>query len=426
MLPLILVACASPALKQTSADIDRLQTQINAQPQVAPSGGALDPVELVAFADRRGHDVLKARLQRADAELALDETRSRRFPRISIEARDFVTYDRRNGMSDSANVVLGVNWDIAYALLGLDRRSVEIAENLIPVQYQLSYRNALGALLAAYGSLSEMDFERRHTLLEADALSCQAKSMRAEQQLGTVSKAERDAVTARISAFRSEAEAMALAMETEESKVLALAGLAAGSQKVAATRPVLPALARLPAASAENGDMCFADSGSQTLENLLVEAAGAQLDLARKSRYTKLAAALPTFMSEDGGLSLQFLVGYVLPLIDQGDSLRLTDRARIRLLETILAARENRRAFLNRYNETVLGSASARRALASADASIASARAVLSSVPEAERCAAEVVLSRARLERAEAIFSLEMAKARQKLMCAPLSEPEPT
>ena len=85
--------------------------------------------------------------------------------------------------------------------------------------------------------------------------------------------------------------------------------------------------------------------GQPDTENLLVEAAAAQLDLARKSRYTKLAAALPTFMSEDGGLSLQFLVGYVLPLIDQGDSLRLTDRARIRLLETILAARENRRAF---------------------------------------------------------------------------------
>ena len=198
---------------------------------MAPSGGALDPVELVAFADRRGHDVLKARLQRADAELALDETRSRRFPRISIEARDFVTYDRRNGHERQRQC--GARGQLGCRLRPARSRQAErrIAENLIPVQYQLSYRNALGGLLAAYGSLSEMDFERRHTLLEADALSCQAKSMRAEQQLGTVSRAERDAVTARISAFRSEAETMALAMETEESKVLALAGLVAGAKR---------------------------------------------------------------------------------------------------------------------------------------------------------------------------------------------------
>ncbi len=421
-LPLVLAACASPALKQTSADIDALQRQIDAPSPLSASEGPLGPVELVASADRRGHDVMKARLKRAEAELALDETRSRRFPRISVEARDFVTYDRRNGVTDNANVVLGVNWDIAYALLGLDSRNIAIAEELIPVQYQLSYRNALGALLAAYASLSEMDFKRRHTLLEADALSCQAKSMRAEQKLGTVSVAEVDAMNARIAAVRSEADAIAMAMEAEESKVMALAGLKAGAQPVAASRSVLPALAGLPKSVAENGESCFSASGSQALENLLVEAAGAQLDLARKSRFTKLTAALPTFMSEDGGLSLQFLVGYVLPLIDQGDSLRLTDRARIRLLETILAARENHREFLNRYNETVLNTAGARRALASADAAIATARTSLSAAPDAEQCAAETALSKARLERAEALFAIEMARARQTLMCAPLPE----
>ncbi|WP_165972694.1 hypothetical protein [Martelella mediterranea] len=49
-------------------------------------------------------------------------------------------------------------------------------------------------------------------------------------------------------------------------------------------------------------------------------------------------------MSQNGGLSFQFLVGYVLPLIDQGDRLCLTQTARLELLGTILTAKENRRA----------------------------------------------------------------------------------
>lgn len=425
-LPVALAACASPGLKQTSADIDVLQQQIDSPPPTPATETPLGPVELVAFADERGHDVLKARLKRAEAELTLDETKSRRFPRISVEARDFVTYDRRDGITDNANVVLGVNWDIAYALLGLDSKNIAVAEKLIPVQYQLAYRNALASLLSAYGALSEMDFKRRRALLEADALSCQARTMRVEQKLGTISEAELDAMTAKISAVRSEADAIAMAMVTEESKVLALAGLAVGGAEVKASRPVLPALSKLPEVSADDGEACFAQSGSQDLENLLVEAAGAQLELARKSRFTKLTAALPTFMSQDGGLSLQFLVGYVLPLIDQGDSLRITDRARLNLLQTILAARENHRAFLNRYSETLLNTAGARRALASADGAIATARASLSSAPEASRCAGEAALAEARLQREEAMFKIQMAKARQKLMCAPLPAAAPS
>ncbi|MBB4120291.1 hypothetical protein [Martelella radicis] len=417
-----LAGCASPELKATRDDIDMLAKKIDG-PVPAPAAGAtLSPEALVATASERGQDVMKAEIKRAEAELALDETKSRRLPRISAEARDYVTFQRQGGVASDANVILGVNWDIAYALLGLDKHNVEIAEKLIPVQYQIARRNALSGLLSSYASLSDLDFQRRRTLLEADKLSCQQTVMRAESQLGNVSEAELKALGQKIVAVRREVGAITAAMKAQEAKVLSLAGLGDAGYRIRPAASVLPALSALPQAADTDGDACFERSGNKILENLLVEAAGAQLDLARKSRFTKLTAALPTFMSQNGGLSFQFLVGYVLPLIDQGDAMRVTQRARLNLLNTILVAKENRQGFLNRYNDMALNAAGLAREQAQAQLAVETARTALASAPEAGRCEAEVVVRQARLAREEALFKLDLARAGRRLLCAPLDD----
>ncbi|TPW29145.1 hypothetical protein FJU08_14940 [Martelella alba] len=415
-----LVACASPALKSTRADIQVLQQTISEAPSAEP-GTELDPVQLVETARVRGQDILKARIARAGAELALDERKSRRYPRISADARSFVTYDRSGGLTASNNVILGIDWDIAYTLLGLDKHAVEIAEELIPVQYELTRRKALLALLQAYAALSEMEFSRQKAGLEADALACKADGLKAESALGNVSVAEQNSLGLQLSAARSEVTAIKAAMAIQQDKVLALAGLEGRGDKVYAGKPVYPALDFLPDPAADDGKMCFAASGNSQLEDLLVEAAGAQLDLAKKSRYTKLTAALPSFMSQTGGLSFQFLVGYVLPIIDQGDSIRLTEQARLDLLSTILTAKENRQTFLGDYQDISLKIAALQRDIAAAEPKVRAAALALESLPAAERCSGDVALAEARLERAKAVFEMSMARAAAKLLCAPLT-----
>ncbi len=419
---LALAGCASPQLRATRDDIDVLQQKIDGPVPAPVAGATLGPEELVAAAEERGQDIMKAEIKKAEAELALDETKSRRLPRISAEARDYITFDGQGGVSSDANVILGVNWDIAYALLGLDKRNIEIAEKLIPVQYQIARRSALSGMLSAYASLSDLEFQRRRTLLEADKLSCQQTAMRAESQLGNVSEAELSAMRQKIVAVSREAEAIRAAMDAERSKVLSLAGLGGSGYDIRSGVSVLPALSGLPQGGNADGDACFESSGNKILENLLVEAAGAQLDLAKKSRFTKLTAALPTFMSQNGGLSFQFLVGYVLPLIDQGDSMRMTQRARLNLLNTILVAKENRQSFLNRYNDTVLNAAALAREQAQARLSVETARTALASAPEAGRCEAEVALRQAQLEREAAAFKLSLARAGRQLLCAPIDD----
>nr|WP_272213851.1 hypothetical protein [Marinicella sp. W31]MDC2879802.1 hypothetical protein [Marinicella sp. W31] len=49
-----------------------------------------------------------------------------------------------------------------------------------------------------------------------------------------------------------------------------------------------------------------------------MEAAAAQLDIAKQSRFSRLTTSIPSFMTQTGGFNLQFLISYVLPIIDEG------------------------------------------------------------------------------------------------------------
>lgn len=422
---LALAGCASQQLQQTAQQIDLMEQELSAQPPEPPAGGTvMGPTELLVSAESAGKDFMRARISRARAMLELDKVKSARLPRISAEARQIATYtgDDLGDVAGTSNIVLGVNWDISKALLRLDQPSVEVAGRLIPVQYQIAQRTATSNLLNTYNEYTTLDFRHKNAVLKEKGLACRADDVETEVGNEEATQRELKALKAQVVAARREADAVSRLLASKRDELLGLAGLAEGGYRVAPERSVLSSLSGFGSVKSDDAEACFASSGKKRLEDLLVEASAAQLDLARQSRFTKLKTSIPSFMTQTGGLNLQFLVSYVLPLIDEGDALRMTQNARLTLMETILSARDNRRGFMNDFNALKLGIASAESDLASANAALVRAENQLQNADEAARCGETVDVEKAKTAVAAAKFKIDMLKSRLLLLCAPLSE----
>lgn len=422
---LALAGCASTQLKETAGRIDAMEQELNAPPPEAPANGkALGPAQLMTNAESRGKDFMRARISRARAMLALDEVKSQRLPRFSAEARQITTYngDDFSDVASVSNIVLGVNWDISKALLRLDQPSVKVAGRLIPVQYQIAQRNATGNLLDTYNEYTTLDFQQQNVKLKEKGLQCRADDVEVEVTLGNARPLELETLKDQVDAARREAKAVARSLNSKRDELLGLAGLAEGGYPMAPGQSVLSSLSAYPAVSSDDAEACFASSGKKRLEDLLVEASAAQLELARQSRFTKLKTSIPSFMTQTGGFNLQFLISYVLPLVDEGDALRLTQNARLTLLETILSARDNRRAFMSDFDSLKLGIAAADSDLAAANSALARAQNRLQNAEQLEQCSAAVDVEKAQAAVAAAKFKIDMLESRLRLLCAPLSE----
>ncbi|WP_319518782.1 hypothetical protein [uncultured Martelella sp.] len=419
-----LAGCASTQLKETETRIDVMEAELNAPPPVPPDDGkALGPSELLTSANSRGKDFMRARISRARSVLDLDKVKSGRYPRVSAEARQISTFNRENDEIETvSNIVLGVNWDVSRALLRLDRRTVKVAGRLIPVQYQVAQRNATRALLHTYNDYTALDFQRENVALKQKGLECRVEDMEVEVALGNSSQMELDTLRDQISAARREAMAVSRSLASKRDELLGLSGLAEGGYDVSPGRSILSALSDYPPVKTEDAEACFAVSGKKQLEDLLVEAAAAQLDIAEQSRFTRLTTSIPSFMTQTGGFNLQFLISYVLPLIDEGDGLRMTQQARLTLLDTILTARDNRRAFMSDFDSLKLGIAAAESELAAASSVLARAETLLQSADPLERCAAENDVAKARASVKSAEYKIERLKGDLRLLCAPLGE----
>ena len=420
----VLAGCASPQLKETAKRIDVMERELNTPPPAPPEDGkALGPDQLLTTANSRGRDFLRARMSRARAVLDLDDIKSGRYPRVSAEARRITTY---TGDGDDipavSNIVLGVNWDISRSLLRLDREKVKVAEALIPVQYQIAQRTATRNLINTYNDYTALDFKRQTVDLKERSLKCSVDDLEVEVALGNSSLSELDAVRDEIAAARREANEVSRAIRSKRDELLGLSGLAEGGYAVSPGRSVLTALTDYPKVTADDADVCFASSGKKALEDLLVDAASAQLDLAKQSRFTRLTTSIPSFMTQTGGFNLQFLISYVLPLIDEGDGMRMTQQARLTLLETILTARDNRRSFMSEFDSLRLEIAGAQSELAAATSALAKAENTLQNAEELERCAADTDVSKAQVSVRQAKYKIETLKAKLRLLCAPLSE----
>ncbi|WP_174803986.1 hypothetical protein [Martelella limonii] len=426
MAALTLAGCASPQLQDTTSRIDLLEQELSAPPPPIATGnaGAIGPPQLLASAESRGKDFMRARISRARAMLALDQVKSERLPRFSAEARRSSTYtgDDLANLASVSNVVLGVNWDISKALLKLDHSTVDVAGRLIPVQYQIAQKTAMSNLLSAYDAYTKVDFRRQSVALRAKGLQCRIDAEEKVDPGERRSERELAAMRDQIAAVRREEKAVVRSLNAKRDTLLGLAGLAEGGYEVEPAGSMLAALPDYRSLPTANAEACFASSGKKRLEDLLVAAADAQLGLARQSRFTKLKTSIPSFMTQAGGLNLQFLVSYVLPLIDEGDALRLTQNARLTLMETILSAQDNRRAFMNDFDTLKLSIAAADSDLAAARSSLARAEAKNGDAAPDQQCLAAVELEKAKSELAAARFKIDMLKSRLNLLCAPLSE----
>lgn len=422
---MLAAGCVSQQLEETVGRIDVMEAELNTSPPPPPKPGkTLGPEALLETAEKRGRDFLQARISRARAVLELDETKSGRYPRISAEARSVSTYTGHG--DDSAetvsNIVLGVNWDVSRALLRLDQNEVKIAGELIPVQYQIAQRNATRGLIDVYDEYTALDFKRHDVSLEKQALQCDVDGTEVEVALGNASESELDALNEQIDAAEREVLAVSRALNSKRNELLGLVGLSEGGYDVSAGRSPQEALSAYSSVGVDDADVCFDRSGQKRLENLLVEAAGAQLDRAKQSRLTKLTTSIPSFMTQTGGFNLQFLVSYVLPLVDQGDALRITQTARLALLETILTARDNRRSFMSTFDDLQVSLASAESDLAAARTARAKAESTVQNAGPTDRCTANVDLLKAQHAVKRAEYKIEVLRGKLRLLCAPLSE----
>ncbi|WP_176082570.1 hypothetical protein [Martelella sp. HB161492] len=421
---IMLSGCTSPELRDTVRQIDQMEREINAPPAPPPPDEAvLDPDRLMTTAKDRGKDFLRARISKARAVVELDAAKSGRYPRVSVTARRISYYTGDvDDITSYSNIVLGVNWDVMRALLRLDRNAVAIAGRLIPVQYQVAEHKAMTRLLSAYVDYSALDFKREDVLNDQAALACKVDDLEVEVALGNASPSELDALRGQIKAADAELEAVKQSMASGRDQLLALAGLAEGGYDVAPGQSMLPALKALPNVVTDDGAACFEHSGNRQLEDLLVAAAGAQLQLAKQSRFTKLTTSVPNFMTQTGGFNLQFLISYVLPLIDQGDSLRLTQKARLSLMETILTARDNRRDFMGDFDSLGLKLAEAESSLATARSALVHAENAVKTEEPLTACNDRVALAKAQKSVRQALFRIDGIKAELRLLCAPIVE----
>ncbi|AMM85695.1 hypothetical protein AZF01_16150 [Martelella sp. AD-3] len=419
-----LSGCASSQLKETAQRIDVMAAELEAPPPDPPEdGAALGPADLLAHANARGKDFMRARIARARAVLDLNKVKSARYPRVSAEARQISTFTGDFEAPESvSNIVLGVNWDISRALLRLDRKTVKVAGRLIPVQYQVAQRNATRELIDTYNDYTALEFQRESVSLKRKGLQCRVDDKEVEVALGNASALELETLKDEIDAARREAMAVSRSLASKRDELLGLSGLAEGGYAVAPGRSLTDALEDYPSVTSEDADACFARSGKKRLEDLLVEAAAAQLAIARQSRFTRLTTSIPSFMTQTGGFNLQFLISYVLPIIDEGDALRLTQQARLTLLDTILTARDNRRAFMSDFDSLKLGIAGAESELAAASSVLARSRTLLESADPTERCAAANDVEKARADVRAARYKIERLKADLRLLCAPPAE----
>nr|WP_272213853.1 hypothetical protein [Marinicella sp. W31]MDC2879803.1 hypothetical protein [Marinicella sp. W31] len=100
----------------------------------------------------------------------------------------------------------------------------------------------------------------------------------------------------------------------------------------------------------------------------------------------------------------------------------MTQQARLTLLDTILTARDNRRAFMSDFDSLQLEIAAGESELAAASSVLARAERLLKGVEPLEQCSAQNDVSKARRAVEAAEYRIGRLKADLQLLCAPPGE----
>jgi hypothetical protein len=357
-------------LTEATQGIDSVYAEMVAAPAES-SGTALGPRALLASAETRGPDFLSARLDEAGARLQLDERKSERAPRFALSLRRQLSARGSGFGSGVGDASIAMNWDVAAALFySDDAKSLKLAEDYLPVQASLARRQATGRLFEAYFEHEDGLLVERGLQSEIHLARCQNDNARVELDLGNISPAEMDAGRQVVMSLQQQAVVADRSIQALRREVLYRAGVAETARLAAGQNP-LEAVPRVPADLSR--EACYARSGNALRDSLLLEGAAGALRLSELQRFGRFDVLLPTEISSTGGLDLNLLISVLVPLVDQRDSERSIQRARLALLEIALAAEQNRRRFDVQLSEAEFARAQASTKLGEARNALAQA-----------------------------------------------------
>ena len=412
---LVLSACASQALLDEERKIDALAAVIEATPAPAPDG-PMTWTRLREAAEVGGPAFLQSKISETQARLDLDARRAGRRPKVSALLTARIN-GNASGASDlvAGGVRLGLDYDVAAALVGLGREDLALGEELVTLRRSLSDRSATLGLLGAYADYGQARFTTEEAELDLRALECDRESQAVDVALGTAPATVLSQTDRRRASARS---AIGLLQDDEDaarSRLLSEAGISRP-----AVVPLVPlSVAALPDAATRPA-ACYRTSGAEARDLVLSRIAELALERAEVSRFTQFSAIIPTQLDPRSGLDLDVLVNWIVPLLDQGGVKRSVQQARAELLALALSARRDRITFDQTLSE-------ARRDLAQARLAVATAQAILpeldlssaDALTDAGQCRQDLARDRRQLEERRAAFARSLAEARISTLCAP-------
>lgn len=407
---LILSACVSDQLIELEADVDNLINIVSTEPVDAVSAVAWP--ELIAHARHSGPEFLQVNLATARSQIALDARKASRYPIISAVLRSGLSADGSEGLfSTSGSVGLGFNYDIADALLSFNEESITLTAELITVEKGLQYKQAETRLLDSYYSHASAILDLEEAQLTMQEFSCAREEKETEVVLGRAApdalrvlqvQAEQHAATEQL--FRDQVQITA-------DRALSQAGYTHGGD-------VLSHLMGVPQASISSltPDKCYVESGSLRRDQLLLDLSKQALRQAELSRFTQISALLPTQINTSAGLNLDFIINWIIPIIDQGTTRRKIASAQLDLLAIALSAREVRLK-----SEALFLQVRTELAGAQLGAARIATRPAIEVLPESasriEICLSRLEVSKVQLERRRIALRLSQATARLATAC---------
>lgn len=410
LLGLALAGCSNPLLDSATQNLDDAYEMIVSGPADDP-GRPLGPEALISFARQGGPDFIDVQLKEAAAQLELDQRKSERFPRLSTAFRNQVTVQSDGSFTSRRDASVALDWDLVDALFFADEEGLALAETFLPIQSEIAMLDATNRLFQSYFAHEEVLLEKRALQARIEASACRAEALRLERDLGLASQASVEAVESATQTLRRQLDVVNRSVRTARLDVLYLAGVAQTAQVAINVNPA-DALPLVPASISE--ETCYAKSGHALRDALLMKGAQGALARAELQRYGNFDLRLPARLTPDSGLDLNVLMSVLIPIIDQSDSERSIQSARLALLELAIGADRSRRSFATQLGE-------ARLARAKALSRLSEIRAV-ASLSENEGDSCEAVSGRVdiKLDVARATLALQQAETAIAVLCTPL------
>lgn len=406
----VLTGCSRPLLVEATAAIDATYEEIVAGPADDP-GQPLDPSALLAVAQIKGPDFLRAQLDEADARLQLDDRKANRAARFALSLRRETALRDGGFALGAGDASVAMNWDIAAVLFSAsDAESLQIAEDFLPVQAVLARTEATGRLFDAYFQHEDALTIKRGLQSDIRLANCQSDNALIELELGNISAAEMQLSRQIVAGLQAQSAVVDRSIQSLRREVLYRAGVAETARLAAGRNPV-SAVATVPRNLSQ--EMCYVRSGNAVRDRLLLEGAVSALRLAQLQRFGRIDTLLPTAISPESGLNLSLLVSVLVPLVDQGDGEREVQSARRTLLALALAAEQNRRRFDVQLSEAEYARAQAITQLGAARSAV-----TLDSSDGPATCDISHAREQAQLELRRATIALQKAELALALLCA--------